>query len=113
MSDSHLRSAIRYVENNPVEANMVKKAEEYPWSSARAHVLKEEDPLLSQFFLNDEIDDWAGYLLQEEVFYRRLFDKHEKTGRPLGDSDFVQGIEKLTKINLRKNQPGRKLSINK
>ena len=33
----YLWSAIRYVERNPVRAGMVKKAEDYPWSSASAH----------------------------------------------------------------------------
>ena len=36
--DIHLYAAVRYVENNPVSARLVKKAEEYPWSSAKEHL---------------------------------------------------------------------------
>jgi putative transposase len=40
---SHLWTALAYVERNPVRAAMVSLAEDYPWSSARAH-LTGEDP---------------------------------------------------------------------
>ena len=32
--DVHLLTAMRYVERNPLRANLVKRAEEWPWSSA-------------------------------------------------------------------------------
>jgi putative transposase len=35
--EHYLWSTIRYVERNPVRAKMVKKAENYAWSSAAAH----------------------------------------------------------------------------
>jgi len=34
----HLWCALCYIERNPVRAQMVKQAWDYPWSSARAHV---------------------------------------------------------------------------
>ena len=37
--ESYLWAVARYIEQNPVRAKLVKKAEDYPWSSARAHVL--------------------------------------------------------------------------
>ena len=43
MDESNLLKAAAYVELNPVKANMVKKAEDYRWSSVHAH-LKGEDP---------------------------------------------------------------------
>ena len=33
--EDHYRRAVRYIENNPVKANLVQSAEEGPWSSAR------------------------------------------------------------------------------
>ena len=39
---------MRYVERNPVRAEMVQKAEEYRWSSAREHVKGSSDGLVSQ-----------------------------------------------------------------
>ncbi len=40
LDEDHFWSAIRYVERNPVRARMVGRAEDYRWSSARAHCLK-------------------------------------------------------------------------
>ena len=38
MDDAHLMAAVRYVENNPVAAGMLERAEDWRWSSARSHV---------------------------------------------------------------------------
>jgi putative transposase len=38
LSRDHLVTAMRYVELNPVRAGLVRTAEDYGWSSARAHV---------------------------------------------------------------------------
>jgi putative transposase len=45
MDDAHLITAVRYVELNPVKARMVKRAEDWRWSSAPAHVLGTADGL--------------------------------------------------------------------
>jgi len=37
LDEWHLWAAVRYVERNPVRAGMVDRAEDHPWSSARAH----------------------------------------------------------------------------
>ena len=38
LSERHLGMALRYVELNPVRANLVDDPEQYPWSSARGHL---------------------------------------------------------------------------
>lgn len=62
MKEVHASMAVRYVENNPVHAGMVRKAEDYLWSSARAHMGIERDSLLSACFLTETIPDWRRYL---------------------------------------------------
>ena len=47
LDEAHLWAAVKYIETNPVRAGLVGRAEEYGWSSARAHALGEADPLLS------------------------------------------------------------------
>jgi putative transposase len=47
MDDPYLYRAMRYIELNPVRANLVEHAADYPWSSARSHVFGEENALLS------------------------------------------------------------------
>lgn len=42
VDEQHLWRALRYVERNPVRAGMVGRAEEYLWSSARAHVQEKD-----------------------------------------------------------------------
>ena len=113
LSEKHLFSAIRYVERNPVRAGMVKKAEDYPWSSARAHIQKTKDTLLSDNFVIREISDWESYLTDKNnVIDESLFAKHANTGRPLGESSFIDKIEKMTGRLLHKKKPGPKREKN-
>jgi putative transposase len=108
MDEKYLYSAVRYVEQNPVKARIVKKAEEYLWSSARAHVLKHKDDLLEDFYLLHDIEDWAAYLsvrVSEEDY--RLFQQHERTGRPLGSEEFIRKLEQITGRVLIEQKAGR------
>ncbi len=62
LNEQHLYAAVRYVEQNPVRAGIVKKAEDYRWSSALAHVNKKPDKILAKFHLTREIPNWKEYL---------------------------------------------------
>jgi putative transposase len=109
LSEKYLYAALRYVERNPVRAGIVKKAEDYRWSSARAHVKKEGDSLLTPHFMLEEIEDWGLYLREEDKEEdRNLFRFHMRTGRPLGDLKFIEKLEKITGRLLRKKKPGPK-----
>jgi len=109
MGEEYLYSAVRYVEQNPVRAEIVKKAEDYYWSSARAHVFGDEDELLSENSLLSEIPDWAEYLREETVESdKELFRSHARTWRPLGDDAFIDKLEKITGRSLKKKKPGPK-----
>ena len=109
LDQNHLYAAIRYVELNPVRAGIVSNAQDYPWSSARAHILKEKDTLLSDNFVIQEIPDWQAYLKSgEDEAKNNIFRYHSRNGRPLGSEDFLTRIEKLTGRILRKRKPGPK-----
>jgi putative transposase len=47
LDEARAYRAVRYVERNPVRAGLVRRAENYEWSSARAHVKREPHPLLT------------------------------------------------------------------
>ena len=94
MDNDYLHAAVRYVERNPLEAGIVKRPEEYPWSSARARILGAKDPILSKCFLDDEISDWSAFL-QKEDDTKKFIQLHSTTGRPLGNSDFIGQLEQL------------------
>ena len=88
---------VRFIENNPVRAGLVDRAEEYPWSSARHHILGEPDPaIMDGCFLNGEIKDWRAYLAErgnDPILTRTWCNL--KTGRPAGDEGFVRGLEEI------------------
>ncbi len=102
LDDRYLYSAVRYVENNPVRANLVAQAEDYPWSSARAHVHKSADPLLSEIDDFLIIDNWGAYLKEsEKTTDIEKIRKHTRTGRPLGGVEFIEKLEKISGRKLR------------
>ena len=109
LDEPYLYAAIRYVERNPVRARLVKKAEDYPWSSAKAHVFGIKDPFLSEHFLKAEIRDWSTFLSEGDGEDQNRFELHSRTGRPCGDKGFFDRLEKTTGRILRKRKPGPKL----
>ncbi len=110
LSQTHLYAAIRYIERNPVRAKIVENAWDYPWSSARAHVFKQKDPLLDDNFMASEIENWRLFLSEEDKQIDvNLIKMHVNNGRPLGDSQFIEAIEKLTGRILHRQKPGPKI----
>ena len=105
----HLCAAMRYIERNPIRAGIVQRAEDYPWSSARAHIGLEENKILSDNFLPHDLEDWSSFVNKnEESAKDLLFSKHAKTGRPLGDEHFLSELETITGRSIKKNKPGPK-----
>jgi putative transposase len=114
MDDTHLMSAIRYVELNPVKAKLVAHAEDWRWSSAGAHVSGRADGLTDLAALSGLYRNWrallrqgleAGDLPPEQ---EAAIEAHIRTGRPLGDSAFVARLERETGRTLARQQPGPK-----
>lgn len=109
MDERYTLATARYIELNPVKAGIVKKAEEYAWSSAKAHLHGEDDILVKVKPLLELNPDWKELLLSassdEEYENLRL---HERTGRPLGSEAFLDRLEHLTSRTLKKQKPGPK-----
>ncbi len=109
MDERHMLAAARYVELNPVRAKLVKRAEDWPWSSARAHLAGGDDGIVRVKPLLDAVPDWAGFLAQglaqdDAETLRR----GERTGRPLGSEAFLKDLERRTGRALQKAKPGPK-----
>jgi len=97
LDEKYFFSAVRYVERNPVRAGLVKKSTDYPWSSAQPHVFKKFDPLLSDISRFAKITDWQAYLGEkEEPSFIEQMHSHIRTGKPLGDDQFLVKLEKMT-----------------
>ncbi len=109
LEERYLYAAVRYVERNPVRAKLVKKAEDYEWSSASAHVSKQDDGIIDRCFLEEEISDWADYLKEsDDEGDLGLFRRHGATGRPLGNKEFIEWLAKRLGIELEKKKTGPK-----
>ena len=107
MDEGYCFEAIRYVENNPVRARIVKRAQDYHFSSARYHIRGSTDKLVSRSFWQDRIKNWNDYLC-EGVRDIDQFRQHARTGRPLGSEKFTGDIETLLGRIIRKQKPGPK-----
>ena len=99
LGPAHLWTALRYVEFNPVRANMVRRAEDYEWSSARAH-LAGQDPqrLLDMDFWRREggVSNWVRLLNQgEEESQCRDLRRATYAGQPFGDEEFAERLRAL------------------
>jgi putative transposase len=62
MVEPHLLAATRYIALNPMAAGLVSRAEDWPWSSARAHLAREDDELAMMPPLRALIPDFAALL---------------------------------------------------
>ena len=107
VDNSHLLNSARYIERNPVAANMAKHPWDYPWSSARAHLEKRDDILVRVKPLLEMVDDWR-YFIGQETTKKMAKDLHlhERTGRPWGDEAFIERLEAATGRNLKRKKPG-------
>jgi putative transposase len=109
MDEAHLLAAVRYVERNPVAAQLCQHPEDWQWSSARAHLLGRGDGLVDVRPMLSRINDWATYLSSDEDDgIRDRIATSTRTGRPLGAESFVQTLEKITGRELAPRRPGRK-----
>jgi putative transposase len=108
LDEKYLYNAVRYVERNPVRAKMVRKAEDYEWSSARSRVKGEKNELISEFYLVKEIVDWSEYLAgEDDEKTLKLMRRHGATGKPLGSGEFLEWLAKKLKVDLRPKKRGR------
>ena len=109
MDEPHLMAAARYVELNPVRARLVDRAEDWPWSSARAHLEPRDDGLASTAPLLERESDWRALFdqgLSEDE--HKALQAGERTGRPLGSAEFVAALERDLGRPLARQKPGRK-----
>ena len=111
MDDLHLLAAARYVEMNPVRAGLAARPEEWPWSSAAAHVSGSADAWAQSEWLAERtagwVCSWGEYLRQNDGRdVAPAMRRHESTGRPLGDVEFLKKIGRRLGRELVPKKPG-------
>jgi putative transposase len=98
LSERHLWSAMRYVEQNPCRVVMVARPEEYRWSSAGVHlgVRSEREPVVDLEFWREQggAERWRGvHERGSSVDEIRLIRKCTYAGRPYGEEEFIEQME--------------------
>ena len=111
LGQEHFWQALRYVEQNPVRAGIVRQAWAYAWSSAAAH-LNEKDKTgllnLSYWRRIAAQVDWRAVLEMEQpsdTIEKVRLNTH--TGRPLAGDAFITKLENLLNKRLRPLPIGR------
>ena len=109
MDEEYLAAALRYVSLNPVRARLVARAQDWKWSSTRAHLRGRDDGLTALKPVKQIIPDFAGLLgsAPEQDLFDRLR-AAESIGRPLGSDRFMTRIERLTGRILKPGKRGPK-----
>ncbi len=102
--------ALAYGDLNPVRAGLAPRAEEWEWSSARAHASgRDESGLLDLDACRRwvDLDDW-GTILASGGFTAEANELRRATasGLPYGDDGFVDQLELATGRSLRPKLPG-------
>ena len=107
--DAHLLACARYIELNPVRAGLSRRARDWRWSSARAHLAGKDNALVAVEPLLSLAPDWAAFLRQGlDDDERDAIRAAERTGRPLGSDRFTKRLEKRLGRPLARLKPGPK-----
>src|SRR4030042_4368987 len=107
--DSYLWTVSKYIENNPMRAGIVKKPEDYPYSSAKAHILRKENPILKEpLFDKGELDEYRRFVkLEEDKRILEEIRKQTRSGKPLGDGGFLETLSEKMGCSLSFRSRGR------
>jgi putative transposase len=109
MDEAHLAAAVRYVSMNPVRARLVARAQDWRWSSVRAHLYGRNDGLTTRGPVLTRFSPFRDFLAAPEdadaVDRLRVA---ASIGRPVGDKAFLARLERLTKRTLRPQKRGPK-----
>jgi len=113
MDEAHLLAATRYVSLNPLRAGLVRRPEDWPWSSVRAHLERKDDVLVTVAPLLERYGDFKALLDQpsevDDAGWAELR-KSESTGRPVGSERWLAELEQRTGRRLRPGKRGPKKS---
>ncbi len=112
LDEGHCWTALKYIERNSVRAGLVELPWEYPWSSARAHVLGDPHPVLKPCPLDSAIPPgapWGAWLMeQEDDLALTALRANTYTGWPTGSPEFIARLEAQLGRRLVRQPAGRK-----
>lgn len=109
MDEPDLLAAARYITLNPVTAGLVRRAEDWPWSSARAHLAGADDALATVAPLRALVPDFAALLAAPaDPATTARIERAPTIGRPLGAPEWIAILERRLGRPLAPGKPGPK-----
>ncbi|KUR73809.1 transposase [Novosphingobium sp. Fuku2-ISO-50] len=110
MDEAHFVTALRYVALNPVRAGLVRKAQDWPWSSTRALIAGHSDHVVDVAPALERVGDFAAFLGQDfdEALTYAALRKAESIGRPIGSPEWLADMEARTGLTLAPQKRGPK-----
>jgi putative transposase len=114
LEHKHLYSAVRYVENNPVRAGLVKHPWQWKWSSALFHTVEKKKMKIEieladmSEILSFKDTSWKEYISgKEDPIVIDKIRKCTMLGRPFGSSDFIKTLSDKIGRSLTAREKGR------
>lgn len=115
LDDAYLWTVIRYVELNPVQAGLINRAEDYPWSSAAAHCGLKKDGLLATLKKNQMAvgtQQWSSWLAAgTDAEKIQVLRRNTSKNLPCGSAAFIKKLEKHAGRELQYKPQGRPKSV--
>ena len=120
-SEEYVLACYRYIELNPVRANMVEHPADYPWSSYQVNGQGQESEMITP---HEEYLRLSRVDKVRQKFYRGLFDAHLEPGLVdeirqstngnyvLGNDRFKEEIASMINRRVSPGKPGRPVSEN-
>lgn len=111
MDEKYLLAAAKYIEMNPVRADLTPDPYTWKWSSAKAHADGKDDILAKVFPLLEIAGDWKLFLFDADEADAEKIRRHERTGRALGSDSFLEALETSLMRTVKPQKPGRKRKL--
>jgi putative transposase len=110
MDESHLAAALRYVALNPVRAHLATRAVDWRWSSVHDQLSRKRSGTLTDTApVRERYPDFAAVIeAGEDEALSMALRRAEAIGRPLGDTAFLETLERQTGRILRPARRGPK-----
>jgi putative transposase len=115
MDEDHLLAAARYVALNPVRARLASRAQDWRWSSVRAHLVGRDDGLVIVAPMLERCNRRFGDLIDAPASPEAMAALRgaETIGRPLGSPAFLDRLAALTGRDPRPRKRGPKPTTEK
>jgi len=112
MDEPHTLACARYIERNPVRANLARAPHHWQWSSARVHSgidRKDKFEAIKLFdYISMEQEEWKKFAeMPDDLNEIEQIRKQTRNGRPLGGTSLIEQLEAKLKRFLKPGPRGR------